>query len=63
MNPSEILLLVQVVACSSPPTPEVCFLNPGCGCAHPGEELKCEDCPYLESCLSRSQSRKFGHKS
>ncbi|BAY16220.1 hypothetical protein NIES2109_25140 [Nostoc sp. HK-01] len=30
-----------------------CFISPPCGCANPGKELKCEDCPYLEACLSR----------
>ncbi|MBD2596449.1 hypothetical protein H6G74_19240 [Nostoc spongiaeforme FACHB-130] len=30
-----------------------CLISPPCGCANPGEELKCEDCPYLEACLSR----------
>jgi len=29
-----------------------CFINPPCGCEHPGQEIKCEDCPYLEACLS-----------
>lgn len=29
-----------------------CLVNPPCGCQHPGQELKCEDCPYLEACLS-----------
>lgn len=36
-----------------------CFVNPPCGCANPGKELKCEDCNYLESCLSHF---KLGHK-
>ncbi|BAZ52841.1 hypothetical protein NIES4103_55060 [Nostoc sp. NIES-4103] len=36
----------------SPTEPSQCFINPPCGCAHPGKELKCEDCPYLEACLS-----------
>lgn len=29
-----------------------CFLNLPCGCHHPGKEIQCEDCPYLEGCLS-----------
>ncbi|AFY45136.1 hypothetical protein [Nostoc sp. PCC 7107] len=29
-----------------------CLINPPCGCANPGQELKCEDCTYLEACLS-----------
>ncbi|MBE9207509.1 hypothetical protein IQ244_13440 [Nostoc sp. LEGE 06077] len=28
------------------------LMNPPCGCTNPGKELKCEDCPYLEACLS-----------
>ncbi|HBB35970.1 MAG TPA: hypothetical protein DDZ80_30150 [Cyanobacteria bacterium UBA8803] len=31
---------------------EDCLLNMPCGCAKPGVELQCEDCPYLEACLS-----------
>jgi hypothetical protein len=30
-----------------------CYFNLPCGCANPGRELKCEDCHYLEYCLSR----------
>lgn len=30
-----------------------CYLNPPCGCANPGKELQCEECPHLEACLSR----------
>jgi hypothetical protein len=29
-----------------------CFVNLPCGCQNPGKEIKCEDCPYLEACLS-----------
>ncbi len=29
-----------------------CLISPPCGCANPGEEIKCEDCTYLEACLS-----------
>lgn len=29
-----------------------CFLNPPCGCLHPGKELACEECSHLEACLS-----------
>jgi hypothetical protein len=32
--------------------PAECFVNPPCGCTNPGRELQCEDCPYLEACLS-----------
>lgn len=36
--------------------PSECLLNLPCGCSHPGTAIKCEDCPYLESCLSRQKS-------
>ena len=36
----------------TPKQPSECFLNPPCGCANPGKDLKCEDCPHLEACLS-----------
>ncbi|MFM2064596.1 MAG: hypothetical protein RLZZ507_4267 [Cyanobacteriota bacterium] len=35
-----------------PKHPDECFVNLPCGCQHPGKEIKCEDCPYLEACLS-----------
>lgn len=44
---------------SPPQNPTECFVNVPCGCANPGKELKCEDCPYLEACLS---SFKLSHK-
>jgi hypothetical protein len=44
---------------STPQNPPECFVNPPCGCANPGKELQCEDCIYLESCLSHI---KLGHK-
>ena len=37
----------------TPKHPEECFLNPPCGCSNPGKELQCEECPYLEACLSQ----------
>jgi hypothetical protein len=37
---------------STPKKLTECFINPPCGCQHPGQELKCEDCVYLEACLS-----------
>ena len=37
----------------TPKRPEECFLNPPCGCSNPGKSLECEECPYLEACLSR----------
>ncbi|MDH6100750.1 hypothetical protein NWP21_18290 [Anabaenopsis sp. FSS-46] len=44
---------------STPQNTGECFVNPPCGCANPGKELQCEDCIYLESCLSHI---KLGHK-
>ncbi len=35
-----------------PKEPSECYVNPPCGCNNPGKNLKCEDCPYLEACLS-----------
>ncbi len=29
-----------------------CFVNPPCGCTNPGQNPQCEDCGYLEGCLS-----------
>lgn len=48
-----ILLLQDAVGHKALKQPKECFLNPLCGCSHPGRELQCEDCPYLEACLSR----------
>lgn len=36
----------------TPQDPSECFVNPACGCANPGKYIQCEDCDYLESCLS-----------
>lgn len=33
--------------------PKNCYLNPVCGCVNPGKAIECENCEYLESCLSR----------
>ncbi len=44
---------------SEPRNPAECFINPSCGCENPGKELKCENCTYLEACLSHF---KLGHK-
>jgi hypothetical protein len=40
---------------STPQNPAECFVNPPCGCSNPGKELQCEECTYLESCLSSFQ--------
>jgi hypothetical protein len=39
-----------------------CYMNPPCGCANPGKELQCENCDYLESCLSKCQQFKNSQK-
>lgn len=39
--------------------PDKSLVNPACGCKHPGKELKCEDCPELEACMSRIKSLKI----
>ncbi|RCJ36488.1 hypothetical protein A6770_15800 [Nostoc minutum NIES-26] len=42
-----------------PPTdPSECFVNPPCECNNPGKNLQCEDCPYLEACLSSFKTGK-----
>jgi hypothetical protein len=55
----DVIFCLQEVACdiifqnsSTSKQLTECFINPPCGCANPGKELKCEDCPYLEACLS-----------
>jgi hypothetical protein len=47
-----ILCLRETANYFVPKQPSECFLNPGCGCSNPGQEPQCEDCPYLEACLS-----------
>jgi hypothetical protein len=39
--------------------PTDCYVNPPCGCPNPGKEIQCEDCEYLEACLSRCQHLKI----
>ncbi len=36
----------------TPQDPSECFVNSPCGCANPGQDIQCEDCAYLECCLS-----------
>ncbi|MCC5667101.1 hypothetical protein LC653_25235 [Nostoc sp. CHAB 5784] len=38
--------------------PSECFVNPPCGCANPGQNSQCEDCAYLEACLSDCKLQK-----
>jgi hypothetical protein len=61
----DIVLFLQETACRAvlkkpftPTHPEECFLNPPCGCANPGKDIQCEDCPYLEGCLSYFKTSK-----
>ena len=39
----------------TPKNPSECFINPSCGCANPGKQLQCEECPELKACLSGFQ--------
>ncbi len=43
---------------SSPRDPSECFVNLPCGCNNPGKNLQCENCPYLEACLSSFKTKK-----
>ena len=45
----------------TPKNPQDCFLNPPCGCANPGKEIACEECPHLEACLSQFKTHKTWH--
>jgi hypothetical protein len=54
-----ILLLREIAFQAAPKQPEECLLSLPCGCTCPGKELRCEDCPHLEACLSRSKTRRF----
>lgn len=38
--------------------PSECFVNPPCGCSNPGQNAQCEDCTYLEVCLSNCKLQK-----
>ncbi len=49
----ETALGIVLRDCETPKHPNECFLNPPCGCSNPGKSLECEECPYLEACLSR----------
>jgi hypothetical protein len=31
-----------------------CLTRPDCGCKNPGKEIDCENCGYLEACLSHA---------
>ncbi|WP_341525316.1 hypothetical protein WKK05_22280 [Nostoc sp. UHCC 0302] len=44
----------------TPKQPSECFVNPPCGCANPGQDLKCEECPHLEACLSSFKLQESG---
>ncbi|BAY76685.1 hypothetical protein NIES25_31420 [Nostoc linckia NIES-25] len=37
---------------SKPKNVSECYINPPCGCSNPGQNIQCEDCVYLEACLS-----------
>ncbi|QKQ74171.1 hypothetical protein FBB35_13310 [Nostoc sp. TCL240-02] len=46
------LYLILIKKSRTPQDPSECFVNSPCGCANPGQDIQCEDCAYLESCLS-----------
>lgn len=48
-----ILLIQDIFSQGVIKHPSECFLNPPCGCLHPGKESQCENCPHLETCLSQ----------
>lgn len=54
----ETFLSLVLKDSKTPKQPADCFLNPPCGCSNPGQALQCEDCPYLEGCLSRFKTAK-----
>ena len=65
----DLMLCAQETACSfvfkQPSTSEelqACLVNPPCGCATPGKDLKCEECPHLEACLSHYQTPKLSSR-
>ncbi|MBL1198721.1 MAG: hypothetical protein FWK04_06470 [Nostoc sp. GBBB01] len=37
---------------STPKDVSECYINPPCECTNPGRNIQCEDCVYLEACLS-----------
>jgi len=46
---------ISYFICRKPWIPKhqsACLVNIPCQCPHPGKELQCEDCPYLEACFS-----------
>ena len=49
----ETIFSIVLQDSDTPKHPSECFLNLPCGCSNPGKELQCEDCPYLEACISR----------
>ncbi len=53
-----VILLKEMVPCFGAKQSGDCSVNLGCGCKNPGTQLHCEECPYLEACLSRSKTFK-----
>jgi len=53
----DLILLLRDTSGYTVKQPEDCFLNPPCNCSQPGKELQCEECPYLEACLSHFKTR------
>ena len=55
----DLMLCLQLTVdnCKSKNSSE-CLLHLPCGCLHPGKEVCCENCEYLEACLSQKQMLK-----
>jgi hypothetical protein len=54
-----IVCLRETAISFAPKQAAKCFSNLPCECPHPGQETQCEECPYLEACLSRCKPAKM----
>lgn len=60
MNPIRAMMIYRELICETRlKSPEECLLQSPCGCSTPGQDTQCEDCPYLEACLSRHKSHEM----
>ncbi len=49
----DLLICLQITAdIFKHKKPSDCLSNLPCHCSNPGKKLECEDCEYLEACLS-----------
>jgi hypothetical protein len=53
-----ILCLRETAINFVPKQPAKCLSNLPCACPDPGKQPQCEDCPYLEACMSRCKPTK-----